>query len=68
MTTTLKLGTQHLVTGSAVCEIWHAGEMIGTIYAAARGVKIVSKYIENTTDLVIIEAAEPPALLVNILP
>jgi len=50
-----------------VIEIWDSKKFIGVIYPTERGVKIVSKYIENRDDLLQVEALEPLAVLVNIL-
>ena len=44
------------------------GELVAGIYATERGLKIVSKYISNRSDLIQIEAVPPPAILVNLRP
>ena len=49
-----------------VIEVWEDQQMIAVIYPKDRGVKIVSKYIENRPDLVVVDLQEPPALLVNV--
>ena len=43
-----------------------AGELVACIYSSARGLKIVSKYILNHPMLVAIDAAEPPAMLIDL--
>jgi len=43
-----------------------SGALLCAIYETPRGLKIVSKYIENRPDLVVIDPDEPPALLVNL--
>lgn len=50
-----------------VIEIWDDAKFIGVIYPSLRGVKIISKYIENRDDLLQVEALEPAAVLVNLL-
>jgi hypothetical protein len=64
--TTLQPATQSK-TRQPICEIWAYGRLLGVIYPTARGVKIVSKYLEATPDLVEIDAEEPPAVSINIL-
>lgn len=50
-----------------VIEIWDGQKFIGVIYPSLRGVKIISKYIENRDDLLQVEALEPAAVVVNLL-
>lgn len=50
-----------------VIEIWDGKKFIGVIYPSLRGVKIISKYIENRDDLLQVEALEPAAVVVNLL-
>lgn len=58
----------HTRTNDTVVEIWEGSLMIGVIYPHPGGVKIISKYIENRPDLVTIDPAEPPALIVRLFP
>lgn len=58
----------HTQTSDTVVEIWDDKlGMIGVVYPQPRGVRIISKYIENTADLVCIEVQEPAALVVNLV-
>ena len=57
----------HTRTEDTVVEIWDGNRMIGVIYPAPRGIKVISKYIENRPDLLLVEPDEPPAILVNLI-
>ncbi len=70
---------RHAVKGTSLCEVWKDGQMIATIYPTDRGVKVVSKHIENRDDLVTIDPGEAhavrsfdgralAAIVINILP
>jgi hypothetical protein len=63
--------TQHTIKNRKIVEIWDgdmegAPRLIGVIYPMERGVKIVSKYLENRPDVVVIDPEFPRALLVRI--
>lgn len=66
--TTIKPATHTLNKEQVrIYEVWDGDRFIAAIYPTERGVKIVSKYIENREDLLQVEPLEPPAILVNIL-
>lgn len=57
----------HGVNGSEMVELRSdSGDLVACLYATAAGLKIVSKYIVNIPELVMIEVQLPPALLVNL--
>jgi len=64
----LKL-SEHLIDGTPMVEVRdYNGLLIAGIYATPRGVKVVSKLIDNRPDLVVIDPQFPPAVLINVLP
>jgi hypothetical protein len=58
---------EHHHDGRAVCEIHDdEGGLVGVIYPTSHGVKLVSKYLGVREDQLVIDPAQPPALLVNL--
>jgi hypothetical protein len=51
-----------------VVEVWSADEttLLGVLYPTAVGVKFVSKFITNHPQLVVIDPAEPPAVVISL--
>ena len=59
--------SKYSLTGGKIVEVWEDGRFIAAIYPKDRGVKIVSKYLDNRRrDLVTVDPSYPPALHVNI--
>jgi hypothetical protein len=58
----------HSVTGGRIVEVWNAEgtALLGVIYPTSSGIKFVSKYITNHPHLVVIDPAEPPAVLISL--
>lgn len=50
--TELRMGKHSIRSETAVVEIWKDGQMIGTIYPAESGVRVVSKYHLVPSDVV----------------
>jgi hypothetical protein len=48
MTTRLRM-RQHSITNGLMFEIWDGHQLVGRIYAAPRGIRVISKYPMTTT-------------------
>jgi hypothetical protein len=58
---------RHIAT-TRVVEVWSADEqtLLGVLYPTPNGVKFVSKYITNHERLVVLDPAEPPAVVISL--
>lgn len=58
----------HWRTAEAVIEVWSADakKLLGVLYPTPSGVKFVSKYITNHPHLVVVDPAEPPAVIITL--
>lgn len=69
MKTELHLSRHHLLPYQQVVEIWNDGQFLGTVVGAdGPGVRIISKYITNNNDAIIIRVDKPPVIEVKLEP
>jgi hypothetical protein len=63
----LRRGTHQITNCTDMVELLdESGKLVAGIYATDTGLKIVSKYIENRPDLVVVDPEYPPAILVRL--
>jgi hypothetical protein len=69
MKTVLKMDPHRILSDVQVVEIWHNNQLLGTVVGAdGPGVRIISKYLRNSYDHIVISAVEPPCLEVKLVP
>lgn len=69
MTVTFRQKPHALRPEEQMIEIYDGGELVGAIYPARDGVgiRIISKYLENSGRGVVMDAAEPPTININFI-
>lgn len=69
MKTELRLVPHVVLPDEQVIELWHNNVLIGLVAGAdGPGVRVISRYLRNSMDAIVIVAEEPPALEVRLRP
>lgn len=65
----LRLRPHNFSAGDMIIEVWHNGVFLATITGTdGPGVRVISKYIRNTSDAITIEVVEPTTINISLDP